>query len=189
MAVLAAAAAERPGEPSGGPPPLVVDRGAPALLDGPAKADSSPAAGHPMADNGPCFVCHGNFQEESLALQHAKAGVGCMKCHGLSLAHRADEDNVTPPEIMYPAAKIDAACRKCHEEHDVPAREVIARWQKRCPGKTDAARILCTDCHGEHRMQVRTVRWDKETGAWLGRPGDGKRPPPGGPVGSRPKPQ
>ncbi len=183
LAVLAAAAAAPAAKPAAGPPPLVVDRSAPALLsDGPAKFDSSQPAGHPKADNGPCFVCHGNFQDESLAVTHAKAGVGCMKCHGPSLAHRSDEDNVTPPEIMYPAAKIDAACRKCHEEHDASAREVIARWQKRCPGKTDAARIVCTDCHGEHHMQVRTVHWDKETGAWLGRPGAGKRPPPATPA-------
>ncbi len=23
---------------------------------------------------------------------------------------------------------------------------------------------VCTDCHGEHRLKVRTRRWDKETG-------------------------
>ena len=87
-----------------------------------------------------------------------------MKCHGSSEAHRADEDNITPPQIMYPAEKIDAACRECHEDHDAPARKVIATWQKLCPGKTNPDQIVCTDCHGQHRRPFRVVQWDKHTG-------------------------
>jgi hypothetical protein len=33
--------------------------------------------------------------------------------------------------------------------------------------KTDPKRIVCTDCHGEHRMKVRTVLWDKKSGTLL----------------------
>jgi formate-dependent nitrite reductase cytochrome c552 subunit len=125
------------------------------------KADAPPK--HKAADNGPCFVCHANYEEESMAVTHAKAGTGCMDCHGPSLDHRNDEANVTPPDVLYPAAKIDAACRKCHEDHNAPAVKVIAQWQERCPGKKNPSQIVCTDCHGEHRLKLRTVRWDKET--------------------------
>ena len=114
-----------------------------------------------MADNSACYVCHGNYEEEPLAQVHSRAEVGCVDCHGQSYDHRDDEDNVTPPDIMYWPEKIDDACQKCHRTHDAPARKVLARWKERCPGKKDVSTIVCTDCHGQHRLKVRTVRWDK----------------------------
>lgn len=117
----------------------------------------------PLADNGACFVCHGNYQEEPFALWHAKADVGCADCHGKSHDHRNDEDNITPPDTMYAPADIAPACANCHETHDAPAAEVIARWQQRCPAKTDPEKLVCTDCHGQHRLKFRTVWWDKKT--------------------------
>jgi len=155
-------AAESSGK-SGGLPPLVVDRDQPLLLDdGPEKVED-PADKGPMADNLACHCCHTNYKEEPLAVIHAKAEVGCVDCHGDSFAHRDDEDNVTPPDVMYPPEKIDAACQECHEKHDAPARKVLARWQERCPAKEDFNQIVCTDCHGRHRLPVRTVWWNKKT--------------------------
>lgn len=115
------------------------------------------------ADNSACYVCHGNYDGEELALIHAKEDVSCIECHGESLAHRDDEDNVTPPDIMYPTDKIEEKCAECHDSHDVSAREVIVRWQERCPKKTNPKELVCTDCHGQHRLKLRTVRWDKKT--------------------------
>jgi hypothetical protein len=43
----------------------------------------------------------------------------------------------------------------------------VARWQQRRPGKTDPKTTVCTDCHGEHRLKLRTVQWDKTTGKLL----------------------
>jgi hypothetical protein len=114
--------------------------------------------------NGACYVCHGNYRTESLVTSHAKKKVGCVECHGLSLPHQADETHRTPPEKMYGPHNVDKMCAKCHEDHDAPARKVIARWQQRCPGKTDPKEIVCTDCHFEHRLPTRTVVWDKKTG-------------------------
>ena len=177
LAAAIAIAAEKEEKKSGGPPPLKVDKGAPLLLDEPAKKDSSNLPEGPVADNSACHVCHTNYQEESLAVTHANANVGCVKCHGQSLDHRNDEDNVTPPDKIYPAAKIDAACHKCHEDHNVPAAKVVAQWKKRCPAKTDPSQIVCTDCHGDHRLKVRTVQWDKETRKLLShKSSDGKKP-------------
>ena len=116
------------------------------------------------ADNTACYVCHGNYNGEPFALIHAKADVACTKCHGKSFAHRNDEDNITPPEIMYAADQIDEACEKCHDTHDAPAKKVIARWQQCCLAKTNFNELVCTDCHGKHRLARRTVRWDKKTG-------------------------
>ena len=120
-----------------------------------------------MADNLACYCCHANYKEEPLAQEHAKANIGCVKCHGESFAHRNDEDNITPPDVMFPPQRIAENCGPCHAGHDVPAVAVVARWQERCP-KTDPERIVCTDCHGHHRLASRQVRWDKTTGKLLG---------------------
>jgi hypothetical protein len=147
-----------------GPRPLVVDKSAPLLLEEPPEQDPSDVPLGPVADNLACHCCHANYQEEPFALDHAKANVGCVECHGDSYAHRDDEDNVTPPDVMFWPEKIESNCAECHDTHDAPAAKVIARWQERCPAETDPERLLCTDCHGQHRLNVRTVRWNKKTG-------------------------
>jgi hypothetical protein len=111
-----------------------------------------------------CNDCHMNYIGESLALAHAKAGMSCDSCHGRSRAHYSDESNTTPPEKMYPADEIDPFCQGCHHSHDVPPGKVVTLWMKRMSNKTNPEKIVCTDCHGEHRMKVRTIIWDKKTG-------------------------
>ncbi|UCG46162.1 MAG: ammonia-forming cytochrome c nitrite reductase subunit c552 [Phycisphaerales bacterium] len=113
----------------------------------------------PLADNSRCHVCHINYAEEKLAVTHARAEVGCEDCHGPSYAHCGDEDNVTPPDTMYPVEKINPACMGCHTKEKIEVDEhrpflaAIAANEK-----------VCTNCHGEHRLGYRTRRWDKTTG-------------------------
>ena len=153
----------------GGPPALVIAQDAPLLLEEPAetKKASVGSALRTLGENSPCFVCHANYQAEPLASRHAAAEIGCISCHGPSYAHRNDENNTTPPDLMYPRNGIDPACRKCHASHDVPAGKIVTLWLQRFPDKTAAQSIVCTDCHGDHRLKVRTVRWDKKTGKLL----------------------
>ncbi len=120
-----------------------------------------------MVDNSACYVCHGNYKKEELVVVHGKEGIGCVDCHGNCFDHRNDEDNIVPPEEMYPRAAVDGMCGACHEEHDVPAAEVVRCWQERCREKGDRAAVVCTDCHFDHRLTMRTVRWNKETGELL----------------------
>jgi hypothetical protein len=149
-------------------PPLIIDDDEPLLLlEETVEQDKSALEIKALVESQPCFVCHVNFQEESLAGGHAKAGISCVRCHGYSFAHRNDENNTTPPDTMFPAQNIDKACMECHIIHDTPAVKVIARWLKCCPEKTDPETIVCTDCHGQHRLKVRTVQWDKKTGKLL----------------------
>lgn len=145
-------------------PPLTVDKSAPLLLGGSAEKPGGKDK-DATSLNQACYVCHNNYSEEAMVTVHAKEKVGCVDCHGLSFAHRDDEDNITPPDVMYPLEKIDAACQKCHETHDAPAKKVLTRWQERCPAKQDFATVVCTDCHGQHRLDKRVVRWDKKTRA------------------------
>jgi hypothetical protein len=121
------------------------------------------------ADNSYCLACHVNFKREDLAAKHRVAGIGCARCHGESDKHSADENNITPPDVMYAAEKVNASCARCHM-----AGALIAA-SKRNPramhgavlqgkGRPYKPEPTCTSCHGSHRVAARTRRWDKTTG-------------------------
>ncbi len=153
-------------EPADAPPPLVIDMDEPLLLAEPAEqAEALAVTGG--TDNATCLVCHANYTGESLAARHAEIGMGCAACHGESLAHKNDENNTTPPQTMFPTEKIDPFCRRCHSSHDVAPGKVVVRWLKSETKSTDSDNIACTVCHGNHRMKVRTVIWDKRNGRLL----------------------
>lgn len=144
--------------------PLVVNKAAPLLLDEPSEnkksCNSSAASG---ADNSQCFVCHANYKTEELATQHAAINYGCVDCHGESTAHCNDEFHLTPPDIMYTKDQIDELCLTCHETHDMSAEKLAETWQQHHPNEAVPKIIACTDCHGEHLLKSRIVRWDKKT--------------------------
>ena len=174
-------------------PPLLLEDDPPLLLDD-NDDDASSTTGGPVADNSRCHVCHLDYAVEEIAVVHAKANLGCTKCHGDCDEHIADESwasggNGTPPGKMYRRQDIDPCCEECHKEHDVPARDVVARWLQRCSkepkrpsrdqtesvprpigkktadhvgiGTKEAApnKTVCTDCHGHHRLKERTCKW------------------------------
>jgi len=113
----------------------------------------------PVADNSRCHVCHINYMQEDIAVIHARANIGCADCHGQSDAHIADESwawggNGTVPDIMFVPEKINPFCMGCHTEDkidDIQHRGVLA-------GK-DPEHKYCTDCHGEHRLAQRRLKW------------------------------
>lgn len=113
------------------------------------------------ADNSYCDVCHLNYQQEKLAKTHKKAGVGCETCHGISDKHSEDEDNMVPPDIMYPQPRVKAFCMGCHEKGKLVKEDNHDDIFSKDADPEDT----CTDCHGEkHRLKVRTRKWDKATG-------------------------
>lgn len=117
----------------------------------------SPTSG-PVADNNLCFACHVNFKKETLTSVHAMANVGCSRCHGASDAHRSDEDTITPPDVMFPKAKVRVFCMSCHTEESINIPD-----HKTAMAEADPIKACCTDCHGEHRLNYRTRVWDKIT--------------------------
>lgn len=152
--------------------------------------DTAPQAGAPEAAtdyyqrpaasfvaNPFCKACHLDFDEDELAIDHELAGIGCERCHGESLRHRSDEANVTPPQLMYPKERINPTCMMCHPRHAIqhvgdhlPILEAgLSVFEEEGPsGAGGHTAQYCMDCHGpHHRMKVRTVRWDKCTGAVL----------------------
>lgn len=124
--------------------------------------DDGPSVAAPRkegaADNSRCHVCHLNFVQEHLVVTHARAGVGCEKCHGPSDAHIADESwgsggNGTAPDIMFTKDMVNPFCLGCHPRDaiDPGAHEeffVAANPQERC-----------IDCHGKHRLASRKCIW------------------------------
>lgn len=141
-----------------------VVRSLPAFLLGPAAAlilGCLPSPRSRAVDNSRCFVCHMNLEEEQMAVTHAKEGVGCETCHGRSDAHCNDENNTTAPDHMYARATINLACMKCHPSLS-PRTD-----HKPILADPPAAKKVCTDCHGEHRLAHRTRHWDRTTGRLL----------------------
>lgn len=124
----------------------VIEEPLPLLEDG-NKGESTDLNTSPVADNGRCYVCHINYEQEKLTSSHAKAGIGCERCHGVSDAHCSDKNNNTPPDVMYPAEKVNSFCKSCHPNSNL-----------------SGGKKFCTDCHGEHRLSHRTRKWDKTTG-------------------------
>jgi hypothetical protein len=89
----------------------------------------------------------------------------CQKCH---TGH-----DVQPAEVVRRwkqrtgDEKTDVLCKECHESHDIPAAKVVRKWQKQSGQKIYEKPIVCTDCHGDHRLKLRSVRWNKKTGKLL----------------------
>lgn len=180
----------RPGGGAGAPastaPPLLIEDDAPPLLEEPAHATNGAAlqVQHDTSINAACYVCHVNFKQDAFVQWHVKTNIGCVHCHGPSREHVADEANLTPPDVMYPPQNIALSCALCHPVHKANPREVLARWQEWCSNKADPYRVVCTDCHGDHRLKVRATIWHKKTGALLAKNKPRPRPeaPPAAPA-------
>ena len=124
-----------------------------AGADGSAESEDEPAAEiNPLGANAACYVCHIPFVKEELGKVHLKAKVTCHKCHGLSAGHANDEDiGATKPDVVFTRKQVDAMCRKCHDGHNVSARQVVARFISR--DLSPKTPVICTDCHGAHKIE------------------------------------
>jgi hypothetical protein len=99
-------------------------------------ADKNPLAG--------CTMCHIDVEDEFVGGVHYKEKVACVKCHGKSEGHVADENNEVKPEELFARKDVDRLCGVCHEcprpEEAKPAAE--------------PPRKVCTECHGAHEFPV-----------------------------------
>jgi len=122
--------------------------------DKPAKSGQSESSREtidPLSVNANCYLCHIPFVREEISRVHFAEKITCIKCHGLSAAHANNEDvGATKPDVTFGRDRVDKMCRECHETHDAPAQAVIARFSQRKLTDTGA---VCTDCHGNHRIE------------------------------------
>jgi hypothetical protein len=126
------------------------------LLDDSEEELVSPTG--PVADNSRCHVCHMNYMQEDIAVIHARANISCATCHGDCDEHIADESwasggNGTAPEIMYTRAKINPFCMGCHPKDKIDTEQHKPLFSGAGEKK------YCTDCHGNHRLEVRKCKW------------------------------
>ena len=108
------------------------------------------------ADNSECLVCHMDFKAEEISAGHEQAGVGCINCHGDSLAHGDDELNITPPDRLFGRAEIVPFCKGCHPTH-IEGKvydDFLQKWHsnRRPNGRMILDDSVCTDCHGNHAV-------------------------------------
>ena len=175
-------------EPSSELPALVVDTDAPLLLDEPGEtekvlteAESNNAtcyvchanyADEPLAQwhakaNYACSDCHGesiahkndeNHQTPPDRMYPAgEIGGACQKCH---TSNDVQTEEVIRRWLQHTDNKRTIGlCEICHNSHDVPAADVVRKWQERTGQKKEEKPIVCTDCHGRHRMEIRSVRY------------------------------
>jgi formate-dependent nitrite reductase cytochrome c552 subunit len=129
---------------------------------------------HAKADIG-CSDCHGESIAHKNDENHTTppdkmypAGdidPACRKCHS---SHDVPALKVVSRwKERIGDEKTDVLCKECHESHDFPAAKVVRKWQERTGQKEQVEPITCTDCHGNHRLKLRSVRWDKKTGILL----------------------
>ncbi len=129
----------------------------PLLLTGEEyESTMSPLA---VAGNERCAVCHMNYRYDDLAKDHAWQDIGCADCHGESDEHVADESwasggNGTPPEKMFRRREINKFCVECH-----PKDEIDGRHESTILLEPEEGDHVCTDCHGDHRLEHRTCEW------------------------------
>jgi hypothetical protein len=106
-----------------------------------------------------CVQCHeserlpislGHSFEEWQASSHARAGVGCEKCHGgdasladASQAHRNVKPASDPASLIH-ASRLVATCGACHaKQHQAYEQTVHARQAAQ-----HSAGANCSTCHG-----------------------------------------
>ncbi len=132
-------------EPAGAPAKPASPQAAKSAVERPPEMD-------PLSQNGACYICHIPFIKEELAKMHLAEGISCAQCHGLSDKHANDENiGATKPDILYSRDKVDKSCQECHDAHDVPAKQVLARFAER--KLSWSTPVICTDCHGAHKIE------------------------------------
>lgn len=132
---------------------------------GPASSDASGASplaaktGKMPKSNALCMVCHLDFEDDPLTVEHLAKSITCAHCHGTSVPHMHDESMMTSPDVLYGRREVEAMCGRCHGPHgNRQAVEAFrTRWlgKARENGRAVLADSVCTDCHGRHTVSRR----------------------------------
>lgn len=109
---------------------------------------------------GGCAMCHVDVVDDLKGTAHLAHGVGCIRCHGASKAHAADENNEVKPDRVLTRKTADGFCAGCHK---------CSRAAAAFPGKASARQKHCTDCHGAHTLRRAPSREAKRGGQLLPR--------------------
>jgi len=95
-----------------------------------------------------CLECHVDFEAEPIVVRHQTGGVTCMRCHGHSQPHIADEVRATKADVTFRGQAMVLFCQTCHE----PDKHRRAPSHAAELAKPADKRRSCTACHGEHKL-------------------------------------
>jgi len=120
LSLIAACASKRTAPDTSGPAPVAANR-----FDG-------------------CDMCHADVADDVIGTRHQAKRVGCVKCHGKSLAHVQDENNDVKPDRVFVRKEVDGFCGSCHKCSRPDATKPSSAPK---PGQE-----VCIDCHGTHKI-------------------------------------
>ncbi|MHC4445325.1 MAG: hypothetical protein ACYTA5_22235 [Planctomycetota bacterium] len=126
------------------PPPINPPAPKPTATTPTEVVDSTATAPEPQDENpfAGCDMCHIDVADELAGTQHQTHGIGCIKCHGPSIAHTQDENNEVEPDQIFTPENIDPFCTVCHPCTRPPAQKPTAQPQ------------ICTNCHNPHTTRL-----------------------------------
>lgn len=101
-----------------------------------------------LKTNKVCLECHMDFEAEAIVVRHQEAGISCVRCHGVSLAHMEDEVRATKADVTFKGAQEILFCLTCHDWWGFPK---VAEHRGEL-AKPPAKQRTCTSCHGEHEL-------------------------------------
>ena len=110
------------------------------------KSDKKTRAEAAAKENNTCFECHVDFKEEELTTKHAKNGVSCVRCHGVSMPHMEDETRGTAPGAVFRGKSMKVFCLTCHSP---------AKWARESQHRKEMAKEkprTCLQCHFDHKL-------------------------------------
>ena len=126
-----------------------------ATLD---KEDVLIPVAHRPKDNGFCYVCHEDLQDELISVSHEKKEILCVDCHGASSLHMEDEMLMTKPDYLHGRDEVEPFCKGCHARHEDQDKveEFREKWlgRDRPNGRVVSSASICTDCHGLHNIRT-----------------------------------
>lgn len=99
-----------------------------------------------------CKKCHSQNYTKTMDSMHAQAAVSgnqnspiCTDCHGVH--------DVTDPD--QPRARVSTTCSQCHAQIFEQYKDSVHGAALLTENNPDVP--VCTDCHGVHNIQVRTI--------------------------------
>ena len=96
-----------------------------------------------------------DVEDEYVESRHFRENVACVKCHGPSRKHAADENNEVKPDELFAREDVDGLCGRCHK----CSRKVRPAWLRFLKGR----RRVCTECHTAHGFAL-TGRTKRQAG-------------------------
>ena len=133
--------------------PAVAKKIAAVAKEAPAVAKDDPDGEDDLLGaNAACYVCHTSFVKEDLAKTHLAAKVGCINATACPRSTPTTRISGPPSPMSFSnAARSTPLAASATRSTNVVPEKIIARFIERKVAKTP---VVCTDCHGAHKIDA-----------------------------------